>query len=85
MDPRAKVDLAVLGPPTVPLHRADPVQVELAGMQPGWRYTVPDSGPGGTILFAADPVTRLPTAAYRFELRIPALAGPRYVYACVGS
>jgi len=83
MDRSARVDVRALGAPRVMLHQEVPVAVQLAGMQPGERYAVPASGPGGTLLFSASPTTRLPSAPYRFELRIPGVAGPRFLYACI--
>jgi hypothetical protein len=83
MDRTARVEALALGGPRVALHQAMPVAVELAGMAPGVRYAVPAWGPGGTLLFRASPTTRLPSAPYRFELRIPGIAGPRFVYACI--
>jgi hypothetical protein len=85
MDPRARVDAVILGRPSVELTEARVVDVELSGMSPDRTYTVPSSGPGGTILFTTTPTTRLPSAPYRFELSIPGNDGPRFVYACVGG
>jgi len=85
MDPRARVDAVILGRPSVELTRARVVDVELSGMAPDWTYTVPSSGPGGTILFTMTPTTRLPSAPYRFDLSIPGTDGPRFLYACVGG
>ena len=83
MDRSAIVDVRALGGPTVELHRATSVAVQLDGMQAGVRYIVPASGPGGTVLFTATPETRLPAGPYRFDLRIPGVDGSRSLYACV--
>jgi hypothetical protein len=83
MDRSAGVDARALGGPTIALRSAGSVTVGLDGMQPGVRYTVPASGPGGTRLFTSTPATRMSSGAYRFELRIPGIAGSRFVYACV--
>ena len=84
MDPAAGVAARVIGRSLIPLVRASSVEVELAGHQPGWRYTIPTTGPGGTILFTMDPTTRLPDEAYRFEVDAPGV-GVRYLYACIGG
>jgi hypothetical protein len=83
MDRSARVDARAVGGPTVELRPAASVAVQLDGMQPGVRYTVPVSGPGGTLLFTAMPATRLPSGPYRFELRLPGIPGSRFLYACV--
>jgi hypothetical protein len=84
MDPQAEVVVSDLTQAATHLTKPGSVSVELAGMHAGWRYTVPTTGPGGTILFVTSPAGLWASGPYRFEIRTPASDGPRFVYACVG-
>ena len=84
MDPQADVAVSALTVSPTHLTRPASVAVELAGMRAGWRYTVPTTGPGGTILFVTSPAGLWASGPYRFEIRTPASDAPRFVYACVG-
>ena len=85
MDPRAGVRATVLGASGTTLRRVSPVVVQLDGLSPAGRYTLPSSGPGGTILFATSRPGIMPIDTYRFEIDLPGTAGPRYLYACIGT
>ena len=85
MDPRATVTAQVMQRTGVALKRQPPVIVPLSGRTEGPRYTVPSTGAGGAVLFAAAPLGILPYATYRFDVETPGIAGHRYLYACVGA
>ena|SRR5438132_4185739 len=85
MDPQAAITATVLGPSGATLRRVSPVVVWLDGLSPAGRYTLPSSGPGGTILFATSLPGIIPIDAYRFDVALPGAAGHRYLYACVGT
>jgi hypothetical protein len=84
MDPQAKVAVSALTSSAQRLTKPRSVAVELAGMRAGWQYTVPTTGPGGTILFTTSPAGPLASGPYRFEIRTPASDSARFVYACIG-
>ena len=84
MDPRARVTPAILDLAGTALHRLPSVVVQLEGMIDGQLYTVPSSGPGGTVLFATSPPGILPSATYQFDIQLPGIVGHRYLYACIG-
>jgi hypothetical protein len=84
MDPRAEVAVSALTAPAPRLTKPGSLAVELAGMRTGWQYTVPTTGPGGTILFATSPAGPWAYGPYRFEIRTPGSDGTRFVYACIG-
>jgi hypothetical protein len=86
MDPRALVAATVHGPNRsahAAFGRARTVVVPLAGLALGQLYTVPSTGMGGAILYAMTPPAILPSGTYRFDVRVPGSAGPRFLYACV--
>jgi hypothetical protein len=85
MDVRARVAAVVLDRPGITMRRASPLVVELTGMVTGRQYTVPATGPGGTLLFGLTPAGVLPSETYRFAIAAPGVRGERYLYACVGS
>jgi hypothetical protein len=85
MDPATVVRPTMLGRPATVLVRATQLTVQLAGMPPGGRYTVPATGPGAAVLFAIRPPEAVPSDTYRFEIAGPASDGRRYVYACVDA
>jgi hypothetical protein len=84
MDPRAEVAVSDLTGSATRFTKAGPVVAELAGMRVGWEYTVPTTGPGGTILFVTSPAGLWASGPYRFEVRTPASDSAKFVYACVG-
>jgi hypothetical protein len=85
MDPKAAITATVLGRSGATLRRVSPLVVQLDGLSPAGRYTLPSSGPGGTILFATSEPGIIPTEAYRFDVSLPGVAGHRYLYACVDA
>ena len=85
MDPRATVTAKVMQWTGVALKRQPPVVVPLSGRTEGQRYTVPSTGAGGVVLFAAAPIGILPFATYRFDVETPGISGHRYLYACIGT
>jgi hypothetical protein len=85
MDPRATVTAQVIHRTGVALKRQSPVVVPLSGQAKAQRYTVPSTGAGGAVLFAAAPLSILPYATYRFDIQAPGIAGHRYLYACIGA
>jgi hypothetical protein len=85
MDPGATVSVTTVGQSAPAIRRVTTPMLELVGLTVGTRYLIPSTGPGGTVLFASAPPAILRPGAYRFDIRIPGLAGARYVYACVGA
>ena len=88
MDPGALVTAAIAGPvksARTGFVRVASVVVALAGLAPGVRYLVPSTGIGGAVLFAFMPSRPMPSGTYRFDVTLPGIAGPRYLYACVGG
>ena len=85
MDPKAAISATVLGHSGGTLRRVSPVVVQLDGLSPAGRYSLPSSGPGATVLFAASRPGIIPIDAYRFEVSTPGVAGLRYLYACIGT
>ncbi len=85
MNPKAAITATALGRSGGTLRRVAPVVVQLDGLSPAGRYSLPSSGPGGTVLFAASRPGIIPTDAYRFDVSTPGTAGHRYLYACIGT
>jgi hypothetical protein len=84
MDPRAEVSASGVDGTDVKLVPVSPLVVRLVGLADDRRYTLPSTGPGGTLLFAMTPPGILPSGAYRFDVSTPTIAGRRLLYACVG-
>lgn len=83
MNRRARVTATILDDPGGALRRLASLAVPLSGMTEGFRYTVPNSGPGGAVLFAMVPPRILPIATLRFDIESPGTIGHRYLYACI--
>jgi hypothetical protein len=85
MSPQAKVTATDLDRTGSVLSRVHSLVVSLSGQVPDASYSLPSAGPGAAVIFALPRGRVLPDSAYRFEIQAPGTAGPRYVYACVGS
>jgi hypothetical protein len=85
MSPQAKVTATDLDRTGSVLSRVHSLVVSLSGQTPDASYSLPSAGPGAAVIFALPRGRVLPDSAYRFEIQPPGTAGPRYVYACVGS
>jgi hypothetical protein len=83
MSPRARVSVVALERAGVALKRLPFLIVPTNDTAGAGRYTVPASGVGGAVLFAMARQATLPIATYRFEIRVPGIAGAHYLYACI--
>jgi hypothetical protein len=85
MGPGATITAAVLGASGASIAPVASPIVRLDGVTPPGRYVLPSSGLGAAALFGSTQPGILPTDAYRFEVSLPGVAGPRYLYACIGT